>query len=408
MTHLAKIIELAAKSLMVHKFRSFLSALGIIFGVMAVVAMLAVGGGAKRESLRQIELLGTNNLIVRALALTDAEKLRAEEKLSPGLTLADADALSSLPGVVRAAALRSLLVESIQGPSRGKPSVVGVTETWAEITNLRLAEGSFISERHVLGQSRVCVLGAEAASKLRPGGALGESVPLGNEWFTVVGVLEAKDYSGGGQVAITPRNSNNDIYIPVSVTPEGVARDAASADELWVQAADTSVVAALSRVVRDTLTRAHFGVTDFEVLVPHELLRQKQQTVRVFNTVLGCIAGISLLVGGIGIMNIMLATVSERTREIGICRALGACRSDIVIQFLAESVVLTLLGGVLGIAFGWAAAGVIAAWAGWATVLSWQSVVAAALISALVGIFFGLYPARKAAAMDPIAALRFE
>ena len=413
MTHFIKIIEMAAKSLTVHRFRSFLSVLGIIFGVMAVVAMMAVGEGAKQESLRQIELLGTNNLIVRSVALTQAEKMSAQERQSPGLTLADAETLRRLPGVTRAAAMKLFLVEGSASVTAGKPAVVGVEPDFARITNVRAAQGSFVAEEHVRKQSRVCVLGAAAAHNQAVGAGIGDVQKLGSEWFRVIGILEDKDYSGGKGAAITPRNANNDVYIPITVCAAGEPSDKASAsddevDEIWVQADDASLVTPLGRVVKDTLARAHRGVADYELLVPRELLQQKQRTIGTFNLVLGCIAGISLLVGGIGIMNIMLATVSERTREIGICRAIGATRSDIIVQFLAESVTLTVLGGLVGILLGWAGAALIAAYAGWATALSLESVIAAAVISALVGIGFGLYPAQRAATMDPIAALRFE
>ena len=420
MVHIVKTIQMAAKSLLLHKFRSFLSALGIIFGVMAVVAMMAVGEGAKQESLRQIELLGTNNLIVRSLALTESERISAQRWQSAGLTLSDADALGNLPGVSRAAAMKSVLVERTGVLSSGLPSVVGVTPDYAKITNLRTAEGSFIASEHVRSQSRVCVLGAAVSARF----AIGDTIKLGSDWFTVIGILEDKDYSGGGDrggrkdaaiTAITAiaRNSNDDIYIPITVHVALQSIDAVGSlqgqvDEVWIQAEDASIVTPLARVVRDALTRLHRGVSDYELLVPHELLMQKQRTIGIFNLVLGCIAGISLLVGGIGIMNILLATVSERTREIGICRAIGARRSDIIVQFLAESVTLTAGGGLIGIVLGCLAASVISAYASWATAVSMKTIIAAAVISALVGIFFGLYPARRAARMDPIAALKFE
>ncbi|HUW33629.1 MAG TPA: ABC transporter permease [Planctomycetota bacterium] len=414
MVHLIKTIQMAAKSLMLHRFRSFLSALGIIFGVMAVVAMMAVGEGAKRESLRQIELLGTNNLIVRSVALTESERISAQRRQSAGLTLSDADALGKLPGVERAAAMKAVLVERSGGVSAGLPSVVGVTPDYAKITNLRTAEGRFIAAEHVRSQARVCVLGAAVAGR----SAIGNTIKLGSDWFTVIGILADKDYSTGKNAAITAtaaiaRNSNTDICIPITVHVQSQSADGPGAlpeqvDEVWIQATEASIVTALSRVVRDTLARLHRGVSDYELLVPHELLMQKQRTIGIFNLVLGCIAGISLLVGGIGIMNIMLATVSERTREIGVCRAIGARRSDIIVQFLAESVTLTAGGGLIGILLGWIAASLISSYAGWATALSVKTVVTAAVISALVGIFFGLYPAQRAAKMDPIAALKFE
>jgi len=407
MIHWFKVVQMAARSLMLHKFRSFLSIVGIIFGVMAVVAMLAIGEGAKRETVRQIELLGTDNLIIRSLNLTESERMRAEERQSPGLGLIDMATIRQLPGVALAAALRTYSVESLE--AAGKPAVVGVSPDYFTITNIELAAGKFISDTHLHRQFRVCVLGSDAAWTVDTRRtAVGDTVKIGSEWFHVAGILRDKDYSGGQGAAITPRNANNDIYIPISVIPHGIEASGEAVDEVWVQAADAGTVSSLSRAVLETLQRLHRGVADYEVIVPHELLQRKQQTQRIFNIVLGTVAGISLLVGGIGIMNIMLATVSERTREIGVCRALGASRTDIVIQFLAESVVLTVLGGVLGIAFGCAAAEIIAKYAKWTTAISWQSVLAAAFISALVGIFFGLHPAQRAARMDPIAALRSE
>ncbi|HUS59154.1 MAG TPA: ABC transporter permease [Planctomycetota bacterium] len=404
MIHVLKVIRMALRSLTLHKFRSVLSVLGIIFGVMAVVAMMAIGEGAKRESLRQIELLGTNNLIVRPLQLTQSEKRSAEARQSPGLTLDDEKLLRRLPGVLRVAAVKAMPVEISPGLKDVKPSIAGVTPDYARITNIRAAQGEFIAEEHVRKQSRVCVLGADAARRL--GHREGEMVLLGGDWFRVIGVLENKDYSGGKDAAITPRNSNNDIYVPITVlAPE---MESEQVDELWVQADAASMVPQTAAAVDEALARAHYGVPDYEVVVPRELLVQKQRTVSVFNTMLICTAGISLLVGGIGIMNIMLANVSERTREIGICRALGACRRDIAIQFLSESLTLTVLGGLAGILLGGFAARLIAVYGGWTTVLSLESIVVAVGISALVGIFFGFYPARRAARMDPIAALKFE
>jgi putative ABC transport system permease protein len=398
-----------------------LSILGIVFGVSAIVAMLSIGEGARQEALEQIELLGTNNITIRALTLTKSQIVEAKRNLSSGLTATDAFRLSEIcPNISFIAPLKVINIESTYGNRESLAPIVGTTPDYAAVRNVSIGKGRFITLLDIEKNKRVCVLGADVAKTFfRVGSPLGEMIRLGSDWYNVIGVLQSKNiksksrtFHKGKDASITLRNINNDIYIPFSasvlLSPSASGGSEIAVDEIGIRINEASKVQESANIIKTVLTRLHNKVQDYEIVVPVELLRQSQSTQRIFNIVLGAIAGISLLTGGIGIMNIMLATVSERTKEIGIRAALGATRMDILFQFLIETSLLTITGGVIGILLGVFGAYTINIYAEWRTVVSITAIIIASLMSVTMGLVFGLLPAYKAARMDPITALRFE
>ena len=403
-------VRMGVRSIRAHKLRSSLTMLGVIFGVAAVVAMLAIAGGARREAVEQIRLLGTNNLRVNQVKLTGKSLEEAEQKGSSGLTSADAELLAaSLRGLRGMAPVRFVDAPVLWRGREAGARVVATNADYGRVTDFRVEQGRFLSALDLRDAKRVAVLGSSVAHDLfgfqRP---IGRRVRIGEDWFTVVGVMETKRVREARASVIRVRDLNRDVYVPLSAAAARfpATRDAEAIDELALQLGSADEVPALAPTVTRLLRLSHHGVADFEVVVPSELLAQAQSTQRVFNVVMGSIAAISLLVGGIGIMNIMLTTVTERTREIGIRRAVGATRRAIRGQFLIETVLLSVSGGLVGIALGFAMAKGINLFAGWETALSPLASVGAFLISALVGVAFGLYPAQRAARLDPILALR--
>jgi putative ABC transport system permease protein len=297
---------------------------------------------------------------------------------------------------------------------RGKEAAAHVVAThadYAAIADLRATQGRFLSDLDIVDAKRVAILGADVARELF--GLLapvGRRIRIGDDWYTVVGLMEARRVREGRASVIPVRDINRDVYLPITTASARfpLARGAGAIDELAIQVTHAEAVPVVAPIVTRMVLRHHRGVEDFEVIVPAELLAQAQATQRVFNVVMGSIAAISLLVGGIGIMNVMLTTVTERTREIGIRRAVGAPRRAILAQFLIETVLVSTTGGTLGIVLGYAMARGINFYAGWETALSPLATASAFGISVLVGIVFGVYPARRASQMDPIRALRFE
>jgi putative ABC transport system permease protein len=406
---LLEVVKIGIRSLVSHKLRSILSILGVVFGVAAVISMLSIGEGARQESLEQIELMGTNNIIVRALPLSRARRFEAEQNLSRGLTDADAHRLKEISPLIEATAP----MKESQGVARfvdreTNVRLVATQPAYQSVANLHLAGGRFLSQEDLENRRKVCVLGWRKKEELFPmGDPLGKTIDLQGEIYQVIGILENRDLSKGKSRAVQVRDINNDIYLPLFASSSGLSSES-RVDEILIRVKEANQVLLAANITKSILDRIHHQVDDFEIIVPQELLKQSQRTQRIFNIVMGSIAGISLLVGGIGIMNIMLAIITERTKEIGTRRALGANKGDILKQFLVETLVLTVSGGLLGIVLGSAAAKVINYYVDWRTVVSLQAILISSLVSILVGVVFGMYPAYKAASMNPIEALRYE
>ena len=409
-----------------HLLRSLLSMLGIIFGVGAVIAMLSIGEGAKQQALEQIQLMGMYNIIVQDVPKNEETKEDNNPSLSQGLQWADARAIQELnPLMDICVPIREEQLDVRYGKERTKANIVGTTPDYAMVMNYVAREGAFFNFRDVDNARRICALGNGIKRELflfrDP---LGEKIKIGDQWFTVVGIMEEKSVSTSRKVGLPLHDMNQDIYIPITValkrftsvgskmvyTP-GTGWKTTSESEInriIARVNDISRIQEAANILKSSMLRRHNKVEDFKIIVPEALLRQSQQTQRIFNIVMGAIAGISLLVGGIGIMNIMLASILERTREIGVRRASGATRRDILGQFLLEAVILSFTGGMIGILLGFALTRIIAAYADWRTIVSLQAIFLAFWVSVGVGVIFGVFPARRAAKMDPIEALRYE
>ncbi|UCF04067.1 MAG: ABC transporter permease [bacterium] len=395
-----------------HKLRSLLTMLGIIFGVSAVIAMLSIGAGAKKEALDQIKLLGMNNVIIRSQPVETAEDENGTVVEARGLTIDDARSLHILnPLVERSVPQKEIGEMRISyGSDETKATLVGSMPDLQDVLNLETARGNFFNYQDVHEARRVCVLGHSIKRQLFYfENAVGEQVKIGNLWFTVAGVTELKPRSTGRGGA-GDRDMNMDVYIPLTSMMHRIDSNPKDpdVDQIILNISDENRIKEAANLARALLDLRHKQMEDYRITVPEELMRQSQRTQRIFNIVMGAIAGISLLVGGIGIMNIMLATILERTREIGIRRAMGATRNDILGQFLIEAVLLSFSGGLIGILIGFLMTKAISSYAHWQTIIYAGSIFLAFGVSASVGIIFGLYPARKAAQLDPIEALRYE
>ncbi|MFN0166392.1 MAG: ABC transporter permease [Bryobacteraceae bacterium] len=408
-------LGVALDSMRAQKIRTVLTALGIVFGVGSVIGMLAIAAGAREESLRFIEQLGVRNVLVDSRAATSREELQQRRRASPGLTERDIRVLEANVDAVEALSPRKRLhpARVLPKPAQQIPGLYGVRPAYAVIHNLRVAEGNFFDEGANEASAAVCVLGSKAKVNLLGfGPALGRFVKVNDTWLQVVGVLAdqfaATSRSAGGRM----QDLDNVIYIPLTTfqyrfwDSGSFLKDDLDGVDLRLKANTDSI--RVAQVVTAILNQTHRNTEDFTVTIPAALLAQQKQTQTIFTYVMVAIAAISLLVGGIGIMNIVLATVMERTKEIGIRRATGARRRDIVRQFLAESVVISVGGGLVGIGFGYGLSWFIARTADWKTIVTIPSVAIAFGVSMMVGVVFGLYPAVKASRIDPIEALRYE
>jgi putative ABC transport system permease protein len=399
---LSVLLRLGARSLRLHKLRSSLSILGVVFGVAAVVAMSSVGEGARRETLSQIAALGIDTVTMRPGPGEPGER-------SASLPVEAAESLRRVvPGVRAVAPLRVAELAADAGGRSAAVIALGTTPAYADAARLAIRSGRFLADLDVSDRKRVAVLGATVARALFPlESALGESLRLGGDWYRVVGVLEERASPRGRGAAIRARDLNRAVLVPLPTLDKGSDRKADGVDEIVFRVATPEAVVPAAGVAQALVRRTTGGPAP-ELVIPREILRQRERTQRVFNVVTGAVAAISLLVGGIGIMNIMLASVAERTREVGVRRALGARRRDVAAQFLVESSLLTVTGGLFGSVLGLAGAILIQAFAGWPTAVHPLMLVVALVVALGIGIGFGFYPAWHAAGLDPVEALRRE
>ncbi|MCX5744788.1 MAG: ABC transporter permease [Proteobacteria bacterium] len=409
MRKLVDAFTVALESLAEHKLRTTLTMLGMMFGVGAVIAMLSIGAGAEREALALIERLGTRNVVVRAKTFKP-EELAEIRKKSLGLSLRDVEALhEAVPGVEFAAPrIEVEPYKILAAGAKTEAAVYGVGWRHREVTPFALAEGRLLDKVDETRHAQVAVIGAGVRRDLFGGDpALGKDLKINDVWFEVIGVLEPEASATTSVQGIAVSSTEHEIYLPFTTAMRKLEREPLKSPlgEIVVRLAPNAPAGETGAVVGTLLDRLHGGAHDFEIVVPEALLRHSRETQRLFNLVMGLIAGISLLVGGIGIMNIMLATVLEQTREIGVRRAVGARRSDIRFQFLVTAFTLAMLGGLLGVTMGVGIAKVVAAYADWPTVVTTWSVALSLGVSVFVGVASGLYPAVRAARLDPIQAL---
>jgi putative ABC transport system permease protein len=440
---------IAIDAVIANKVRSLLTALGIIFGVAAVIAMLAIGNGAQQEILDQIKLVGVNNIVIKPIVEQKDDKLdesggkKDKKKFSPGLTIRDvSNIMQTVPGLTRISPEISLDTYVIRNGFRRSAKLVGILPAYFDIYNFTLNDGQPFTAKHLKLGSQVCIIGQGIKSRFFPiENPLGKSIKVGQHWLTIIGVLDERLVSKASISKLGIRDFNMDVYAPLQtvlvryrnrdlVTTEsiriagmrsrGMIRDNGSAeneqekknyhqlDRLVIQVAETSSLQPASEVISRILQRKHYDVVDYEIEIPELLLKQQQRTNDIFNYVLGAIAGISLLVGGIGIMNIMLASVLERIKEIGLRLSIGAKKSDVTQQFLFEAVMISISGGIIGVILGVTMAYIVSSFANIPTIISFSSIALSFGVAATVGLTFGIAPARKAASQDPIACLRYE
>jgi putative ABC transport system permease protein len=445
-------LYIAIGAVIANKVRSLLTALGIIFGVAAVIAMLAIGNGAQKEILDQIKLVGVNNIVIKPIVEQKEEKIEEQvgqkesKKFSPGLTIRDVKGIkNTIPGIAKISPEVILDTYVIRNGLRRSAKLVGIELTYFSIYNFDLLEGQLFSEEQQRAGAPVCIIGHSIKAKFFPTeNPIGKTIKVGQHWLTIIGVLQERIVSENSISKLGIRDFNMDIYTPIQsvlvryknrdkITSEALRLEAmrsrgnvnnsnnqASAeqsedkknyhqlDRLVIQVDDTRQLTATAEVLTRLLQRRHFEVVDYEIEIPELLLKQQQRTNDIFNYVLGSIAGISLLVGGIGIMNIMLASVLERIKEIGLRLSIGAKKSDVIQQFLFEAIMISVSGGIIGVVLGITMAYIVSEFANIPTIISFSSIVLSFGVAATVGLIFGIAPARKAANQDPISSLRYE
>ena len=447
-THVAFSTRTAAEAVGHNKLRAGLTSLGILFGVASVIAMLAIGNGAEQEILEQMRLLGANNIVVTPIIeqkegkVADQDEKKEAKRFTPGLTYLDAQSIAQVIPDVGATSSEVVVNTVLTREGRRRSGkVVGIDSAYLRLMNLSLAQGAPFANVHFDRAAPVAIIGHGVASRFfATEEPLGRSLKVGNQWLTVVGVLEDRKVSAETAQRLGIRDANMDVYVPLptmllrfrnraevtqqemelaarefslpdsSETDEQRAekRNYNQLDKIVVQVDKSEMVPQVADVMRRLLTRRHNEVVDFEITVPELLLKQEQRTKTIFNIVLGAIASISLIVGGIGIMNIMLASILERIKEIGVRRAVGATQKDVLAQFLSEAVMISLAGGLAGILTGAILSFAIERAAGIHTIVSAASVIVAFGVSVAVGLLFGIVPAWRAARQDPVVCLRYE
>ena len=451
-------LYIAFGAVLTNKVRSLLTALGIIFGVAAVIAMLAIGNGAQQEILAQIKLVGVNNIVIKPIIEQEEEKLadntggkKEKRKFSPGLTVRDVNSIEqTIPGITRMSPEIILNTYVIRSGIRRSAKLVGIDPAYFDIFSFELQEGQrFNAEQMKIG-APVCVIGNSIKAKFFPTeDPIGKSIKVGPHWLKIVGVMKERLVSKTSISKLGIRDFNMDIYAPLQtvlvryrnrdvISAEALRKEAMKSggnfiiiggggsndeqsdeeqleaknyhqlDRLVIQVEETNQLQPIAEIISRMLERRHYDLVDYEIEIPELLLKQQQRTNDIFNYVLGAIAGISLLVGGIGIMNIMLASVLERIKEIGLRLSIGAKKTDIIQQFLFEAVMISVTGGIIGVILGVSMAFLVSSVADIPTVISFMSIVLSFGVAATVGLIFGIAPARKAANQDPITSLRYE
>ena len=441
-------IQMAIDSLLQRPARSILTSLGIIFGVGAVIAMMAIGQGAQEEIIEQMKILGANNLIIEPVVKQedqdigeDGEEEEEKQRYSPGLTVADAQSIAKvIPGVESVSPEIVLDTYFLRTQRKRSGKIVGVTRAFFDNGGFELEKGHVFSPKQVEIAAPVCVIGFDVKGKFfSQEDPLGKQIKVGKNWLTIIGVAKERKYSQSSMNELGIRDYDMDVYTPVStvllryknrsrVSPHDLRQATMNrnfgdddesetpkenpnyhqVDRLVVKVKEGADMYQIAEITRRMLTRRHNGVVDTEVKIPEELLAQKQRATDIFNYVLISIAAISLLIGGIGIMNIMLASVMERIKEIGVRLSLGATKRDIVIQFLSEAVALSLVGGIMGVVLGVVFSTTIESISEVKTVVTFFSILLSFLVAFFVGVIFGFFPARKAAMQDPVVSLRHE
>lgn len=432
---------IALEAVMANKIRSLLTGLGIIFGVAAVIAMLAIGSGAQQEILDQIKLVGVNNIVITPVLEQSEGEVSGDEgtvgtqkskkNLSLGLNFLDVQSIQRIiPGIEMVSPEVMLETDVLRNGFRRTAKLVGVENAYFEISGFDLAEGEYFNQEQLEKGVPVCIIGKSIKSKFfsreEP---LGKFIKVGKHWLKVVGVLEERIISDKSISNLGIRDYNMDIYTPLStaliryenraMVTNALIQEARrnnssdkenyhQLDRLVIKVSNTEQMTSIAQVVSKILLRKHNQVIDYEITIPELLLKQQQRTKNIFNYVLGGIAGISLLVGGIGIMNIMLASVLERIKEIGLRMSLGATRIDIIYQFLLEAIMISFSGGMVGVIFGLSIAFGIAELADIPTIVSFYSILLSFGVAVTVGVIFGIAPAKRAASQDPITSLRYE
>ena len=404
-------IRVAIYGLRDHKFRSFLTMLGIIFGTASVITMISIGEGAKRQAMAKYQDLGVSNIIIRDKDLTDVDLEQVRTKFSQGLSLGDTKAITEIvPGVRGIAPQSEAKLEAMYGDKSSKATVIGVTPEVTNILNYRMDRGIFINQDHYSRQLKVCVLVANIARELFSyEDPLGKNIKLGDQWFEVAGILQTKALFTETVGELAARDLNNDVYIPLSTFGKRVPKANILTSELkqvTVKLESSETLIESAAVIRSIITRRHFNNDDFSIIIPYELMEQEKRESRIYNLLLASIAAISLIIGGIGIMNIMLATVMERTQEIGIRRAVGGKKSDIMGQFVTEAMAMSITGGLIGVFLGIALSLGIGLLTEVRTYLTLYSIFIAFAFSVVVGITFGYLPAKRAAELKPIESIR--
>jgi putative ABC transport system permease protein len=406
-------INIARLGLIDHKFRSFLTMLGIIFGTASVITMVSIGEGAKEQAIAKYQDLGISNIIIRDKDLSETELEEVRMKFSQGLSIRDAEVIHEIvPGVTGVAPQAEAKMDAKYADKSSKATVIGITPAIYNILNYQTDKGNFITDDHYNRQLKVCILGNNLAHELFSyDDPVGKSVKLNDQWFEVIGVMQNKALFTETVGELAARDLNNDVYIPLSTFTKRIPREnrfSSEIKQLTIKLDNSDKLVQSAAVIKSILDRHHFNNNDYSVVVPYELLKQEEKERRIYNLLLASIAAISLIVGGIGIMNIMLASVLERTNEIGIRRAIGGRRSDIMSQFVTEAVVLSISGGIIGVFLGILLSLGITIATDVKTDLTLYSIIIAFSFSVLVGITFGYLPAKKAANLSPIESIRHD